>query len=72
MLLRAELLPLLEKFSKTCILLLRPESVHFILRAVDADGMHMSAECSKARQAPHHRRLCSCMHRYRACVTSRL
>ena len=53
-LLRAELLPLLEKFSKTCILLLRPESVHFILRAVDSDGMHMSAECSKASRAPHH------------------
>jgi len=47
MLLNRELLPLLEKFSKACILLLRPESVHFILREVDADGMQLSAECSK-------------------------
>lgn len=42
----SEILPLLEKFSKTCALLLRPEGVHFILRAVDADGMQMSAGCS--------------------------
>lgn len=47
-LLNKEILPLLEKFSKTCALLLRPEGVHFILRAVDADGMQMSAGCSTA------------------------
>lgn len=43
----AELLPLLEKFGKTCMVLFRPGDVHFIQKPVDADGMQVTARCSK-------------------------
>ena len=43
----AELLPLLEKFGKTCVVLFRPGDVHFIQKPVDADGMQVTARCSK-------------------------
>lgn len=44
---QAELLPLLEKFGKTCMVLFRPGDVHFIQKPVDADGMQVTARCTK-------------------------
>lgn len=41
--LHAGFLPTLEKFGKTCHLLLGPDDVHFIQTSVNTDGSHVSA-----------------------------
>ena len=39
----AGLLPTLEKFGKTCQLLLGPDNLHFIQASQDTDGMQITA-----------------------------
>ena len=42
-------LPTLEKFSKSSTLLVSPDEVMFIQKAVDADGMHISLRVPQVR-----------------------
>jgi len=42
-------LPTLEKFSKSTTLLVSPNEVLFIQKAVDADGMHVSLRVPQVR-----------------------
>lgn len=60
----AGLLPTLEKFGKTCQLLLGPDNLHFIQASQDTDGMQITASWavvrvyfvdSSSRNMPDHR-----------------
>lgn len=45
--------PTLDKFGKTCQLLLGPQDVYFIQTGVNTDGVHVTARLSRVRLAHH-------------------
>jgi HUS1 checkpoint protein len=48
----AAFLPTLEKFGKTCHILLGPDEVFFIQRPVDADGANVTVRFSVVSSRP--------------------
>lgn len=53
----AGVLPTLEKFGKHCVLLAGPETLHFIQRSLDTDGMQVVVSCPWVRPDPAARAL---------------